>query len=165
VDPVIRILYVYELRSLPVYFISWCPALFVSWHSGVRVFVIGCGTLKALRNVCVACKCRKDGQSWEELVIRFVPCLNMKPSFVLIHIVAVVRVLQGTIRLHPCGLSGPLSGHCVAGKGGLSWCFTTVGSVTDCTNFAEHVFRVSYSNSSFAHVSCPLWVFRIYFTR
>lgn len=41
----------------------------------------------------------------------------MEPSFVVIHIVAVVRVLQGTVQ-HPLyGVSGPSSGH-VAGEGG-----------------------------------------------
>jgi len=42
----------------------------------------------------------------------------MEPSFVIIHIAAVVRALQGTIQHHLYGLSGLSSGHVSGGEGG-----------------------------------------------
>jgi len=58
----------------------------------------------------------------------------MEPSFVLIHIGAVVRALQGTIQHHLYGLPCPSSGH-LAGDGG----------VRDLSQGMYHNRRIGYS--------------------
>ena len=82
----------------------------------------------------------------------------MEPSFVQIHLVAVVRALQGTIQHHLYGLSGPSAGYVAGVAGGIcpKVCISTVGSVAASTNSPVHVYRVSCSNSVFVRVSHPL---------